>query len=227
MQCPNQKKHCSHRKQSQTQQNGTSPQCSMLMWCFPGRILRVKQQCGQSGVSFSWPSCCKQRLWCQHTGSWFTKGTVHIRVVSVQYRRWVGSCIEMPAEMTFSICFVRKAMEGGWVTKSKSKWRWWMDKEFQGIEVIYVKYLYVGLLFFYNNSLTASVLATTAVAAMYVTASVTTSTHAQHFPHVLLQSISDNNTDPREPLMFLVTYCFALFWTSYKWNHMVYGLLPF
>lgn len=61
-----------------------------------------------------------------------------------------------------------------------------MGKGFQGIEGVYVKYLCVDLLLFYNNSLTVDMLAATALATMCVTVSVTTSVHSQHFLHVLL-----------------------------------------
>lgn len=61
-----------------------------------------------------------------------------------------------------------------------------MGKGFQGIEGVYVKYLYVELLFFYNNSLTVDMLAATAIATMCVTVSITISVHSQHFLHVLL-----------------------------------------
>lgn len=105
----------------------------------------------------------------QLTMSWHQRS--HTRQVSVQEGGGVEGCVAVPAELTFSICFVRKAKERGRGTKSESKRRRWKSRGLQETEGVYAKCLFVRLLFFSNNSPTSTCAAHAVVTARSLLAS--------------------------------------------------------
>lgn len=137
------------------------------MQYFPVRILRIKQNYGQISISFSWPSCCSQSKMSTHNELVYRRSCA-------RWRRFLGStegegesCTVVPAELAFSICAGRNTMETGWLLNLKANGSDESGKGPQGIKGTHTRYLYGGLLSFYNNGPTVCMLATTVIGCHY------------------------------------------------------------